>query len=285
MKSKEKRWKKTLYENQGFPDNYTDKTFLRDLRKNIAFKEISFFEAFKGSLVIQQEICAVTAFVIIYVYLYNGWVNAQLLFYVISSITLLGLIMHRIFTERSVRTELSNDMRTVLIFLVFGHLFSPVLHTLTDTISTDSIYTMTFCMMFVHLLFCDYGFPVAIVSNSVSLSAAIFGSVCLASRLPSAFHAFVLLTIGIECFVLFPYVRHRISKSIVISFVFVSIVLGVLFFMSTVITVLFGLIVILLNLVCPFLFVRYQKHKENIYGPWDEAVVNDAVNINELIYE
>lgn len=279
-----KPWKKILYENQGYPDTYTDKTFLRDLRKNISYREVKYSEAFISTLVVQQEVCAVTGFVIIYVYLYNGWVDPNFVFYTSTILTTLGLIAHRIFTEKTFRNRLNQDIRTVLIFLVFGHLFSPVLHTLTDTISTDSIYTMTFFMMFIHLLFSDYGFPVAIVSNSISLSAAVFGSVCLASRLSSAYHAFVLLTVAIEFFVLFPYIRQKICKSLTITLFIVITLLFLLFFISTVTAALYLISVLFLNLLCPYLFVKYQVYKDNIYGPWDEAVVNDAININDLIY-
>ncbi|KAJ8973773.1 hypothetical protein NQ317_002976 [Molorchus minor] len=113
-----------------------------------------------------------------------------------------------------VKEKLGHDLRTVLTFVVFGQLFSPVLHTLTDTISTDTIYTTTFFMLLVHLIYFDYGVSAAIVSNSLSLSAAVFASICLASRLPSAHHAFILMTVATETFVLFPLLRKELRKPI-----------------------------------------------------------------------
>ena len=47
------------------------------------------------------------------------------------------------------------------------------------------------------------------VSSSVSLNAAIFAAVCLASRLPSAFHGFVLVSLAVLIFALFPDFRVR----------------------------------------------------------------------------
>ena len=48
-------------------------------------------------------------------------------------------------------------MKTTCIFLAFGYGLSPVLMTLTDTISTDTIYAMTVAMLLANLLFHDYG--------------------------------------------------------------------------------------------------------------------------------
>ena len=48
-------------------------------------------------------------------------------------------------------------MKTAVIFVGFGFGLSPILMTLTDTISTDTIYAMTVFMLLGNLLFHDYG--------------------------------------------------------------------------------------------------------------------------------
>ena len=47
-------------------------------------------------------------------------------------------------------------MKTVVIFFGVGYGLSPVLMTLTHTISTDTIYAMTAFMLLANLLFHDY---------------------------------------------------------------------------------------------------------------------------------
>ena len=49
------------------------------------------------------------------------------------------------------------------------------------------------------------------VSSSISLNASIFASVCLASRLPTSFHAFVVVSLAVVMFALFPDFRLRIK--------------------------------------------------------------------------
>ena len=53
--------------------------------------------------------------------------------------------------------SVSDDMKTVILFIGASYGLSPVLMTLTRTTSTDTIYAMTFFMLLANLLFHDYG--------------------------------------------------------------------------------------------------------------------------------
>lgn len=277
-----KPWRKILYEDQGYADNFTDKTFLRDLKKNINIKEISIKEAAFGALIFLQQLCTVIIFCLFYIYLYNEWIDPSTMLNYTSIISLLGFVIYYL---KNRNVMIRQNIRTLIIYLLFGRLFSPVLHTLTDTISTDSIYTMAFLMLLVHLIFFDYGVDVAIISNSLSLSAAMFASICLASRLASPHHAFVLLTIAIKCFLLFPTLRKSLVNQFVpLTITLILIISLVLYSISSTSFISFISLLLFINVFCPILFVRYQKYKENIYGPWDEAVIRNAININDLIY-
>ncbi|KAK9679302.1 Phosphatidylinositol N-acetylglucosaminyltransferase [Popillia japonica] len=256
-----KSWKKILYEDQGYPDDYTDKTFLKDLRKNVKIEEITLTEAILGATCLIQELCTVVFLTLVYVHLYNDWIHPDVVMISSNIIVLLGFLLYN---------------KTINL--------AKVLYTLTDTISTDTIYAMTFLMMVIHLIFFDYGLSAAIVSNSLSLSAAIFGSICLASRLASSYHALSLITVAISCFLLFPVLRNKYPKSVIITILLIFSVLYILFKVSKVMTAVFVIALIFIGLVCPILFIRYQSYKQNIYGPWDEAIIDNAVHINDLIY-
>lgn len=279
-------WRKNLYDNAEYPDNYTDDTFLEELRTNLSVREPSLGECVCGSGAVLSEICTVTLFVLVYTYLHNDWVDARLVFMVTSALTASAFVYCRLRLARSPpRSPVTEELKTLLIFLAFGYIFSPVLHTLTDTISTDTIYTMTFFMMCTHLVFFDYGLPAAaLASNSLSLNAAMFGSICLASRLASPYHAFVLMTVSIECFVLLPVMRERLgaedeaagsSPRQLYRFVAPVITLCVLGHTCVPAAVFFCALALFLTLVCPSVFLAWHKHKYNIYGPWDEAIVQD----------
>ncbi len=49
------------------------------------------------------------------------------------------------------------------------------------------------------------------VQQSLSLNAAIFASVCMASRLPTTWHAFATVTVAVEMFALWPILRRKLK--------------------------------------------------------------------------
>lgn len=250
MIQRKRTWKKNLYENTDYPDNYTDKTFLEELKKNVHITEISPLTAVLGAGLVTQEMCIVVFFVIVYVYLYNGWIEPETVFVQSSLVAAVGYLTYRILlTNKNYYDVMVKDLRTVLIFVVFGYVLSPILKTLTDTISTDTIYAMTTFMMIIHFIFFDYGVSAAIVSSSLSLNAAIFGSVCLASRLASPFHAFVLLSNAVECFVLLPILLSKGRGSVIVLAAMITVAIYALWTVSLIMMFLFVCVTLLMYCV------------------------------------
>lgn len=267
-------WKKILFGNIGYPDNYTDPTFLKDLQKNKNVKIFEFKEAFLGVTKLNFQISTVTAFLLIFHAMYVDHIEPNAILIYSSLATVVGYIIY-IRNEFSIST-FSDHMKTVLSVLVFGYISSPLLHTLTHSISTDTIFTMTFFVMFFHLIFFDYGVPAFMVSTALSLNAAIFGAICLSSRLSSSFHAFTLLIVSSEFFALLPIFMERFWSPfwmLVIAIVSSYFLLKVSF--SVWLT--YSIISFFVNFVCPYVFVDQQKHKNNIHGPWDEAIVKEDI--------
>ncbi|XP_055690749.1 phosphatidylinositol N-acetylglucosaminyltransferase subunit C [Lutzomyia longipalpis] len=267
-----KRWRKNLYENQGFEDNYTPKTFLKELQKNQNVREFTFLEAICGATKVSQQISIVVAFLILYHGLFTRWLSPETVLLHSSLATLTGYVIYLATCERRLSGAVARHSKTVLGVLVFGFIFSPLLHTLTKSISTDTIYSVTFFVFCLHLIFFDYGLEAHMVSRAISLNAAIFGSICLSSRLDTSFHAFVLLATVVELFVLLPILLRRFWAPPLLLPTFI----GCMIFLHsislpTLITYILGLLAI--NVLFPWLFVRSQPFKHIIHGPWDEAVV------------
>ena len=90
---------------------------------------------------------------------------------------------------------------------------TPILKTLTEDTSSDTIWAFTICLFLANLLTHDY--TTVPESNirfpSISLNAAIFASVLLASRLPSNSHVFGLLSFAVSLFALYPILRRLIK--------------------------------------------------------------------------
>ncbi|XP_023943895.2 spliceosome-associated protein CWC27 homolog isoform X1 [Bicyclus anynana] len=278
---KKKAWAKNLYENRDYPDNYTDSKFLEDLRKNLYVEKVTLNEAVHGSFRVVLRLCICVLYAILFMYMYNRWVHTHTVIYLSISVAFVCYFLY--FGIEG--GDLLVHFKIVLIYLVIGYILSPVLHTLTDTVSTDTIYAWAVIMMVVHLMFFDYNVPAAFVSKSLSINAAIFSSVCLVSRLSTPFDAFVLLTISVKLFVLSPQLFQTVLRSNLFVMLFVITLLVTVISLYTVSGVwltYFVISVLFLSGYCPVMFVRWQKYKDNIYGPWDEAIINNSDEFDDF---
>ncbi|XP_045782282.1 spliceosome-associated protein CWC27 homolog isoform X2 [Maniola jurtina] len=278
---KKKAWAKNLYENRDYPDNYTDSKFLEDLRKNLFVEKVTLKQAVKGSFYVVLRLCICVLYAILFIYMYNKWIHTHTVIYASIGVACVCYLLY-FYIEGG---ALLMHLKIVLIYLVIGYILSPVLHTLTDTVSTDTIYAWSVIMMLVHLMFFDYNVPAAFVSKSLSINAAIFSSVCLVSRLSTPFDAFVLLTISVKLFVLSPQLFKSVSSSGLFVTLFSVTLLVTVFSLYTVSGALlsyFVILVLFLSGYCPVMFVRWQKYKDNIYGPWDEAIINNSDEFDDF---
>ncbi|XP_046975017.1 spliceosome-associated protein CWC27 homolog isoform X1 [Vanessa cardui] len=278
---KKKVWSKNLYENRDYPDNYTDGKFLEDLRKNLFVEKVTLKQAVLGSFRVVLRLCLCVLYAILFVYMYNKWVHTHTVIYLSITIAFVCYILY-ICVEGG---AFLRHFKIVLVYLVIGYILSPILHTLTDTVSTDTIYAWAVIMMLVHLMFFDYDVPAAFVSKSLSINAAIFASVCLVSRLSTPFDAFVLLTISVIFFVLSPQLFQALLRTrlfLALFFVTLTVTLVSLYAVSLNLLCYFSFFVFILSGYCPVMFVRWQIYKDNIYGPWDEAIINNSNEFDEF---
>ncbi|XP_013136772.1 PREDICTED: peptidyl-prolyl cis-trans isomerase CWC27 homolog isoform X1 [Papilio polytes] len=280
--TRKKPWVKNLYENRDYPDNYTDRKFLEELRKNLFIEKVTLKQAVQGSFRVVLRLCLCVMYAVLYVYMYNNWIHTYTVIKSSVAVSSACYILY-VFYEGS---DLVRHFKTVLVYLVIGYILSPILHTLTDTVSTDTIYAWAVIMLLVHLIFFDYDVPAALVSQSLSINAAIFASVCLVSRLSTPFDAFILLTVSVIFFVLSPQLfqvfLHTRLFLVLFSVVLFLTLVG-LYTVSITILCYFVMLVVVISVYCPIAFVRWQKYKDNKYGPWDEAVIEDCDDLDDSL--
>lgn len=275
-----KPWEKVLYKKQNVPDNYVDKTFLSDMRKNVNLYKYSWFEALTGICVVTHEIASTVLFLVTFIYLKEDAFSISTVLAAMTSLILVSATIQQLTSTNwwiFDRQSANKHAKSAVIFILFGYMFSPVLKTLTQSISTDTIYATASLMLVTHVVFQDYGADAAIVSSGLSLNSALFAAVCLASRLPTVQHTFALVVLAVMSFVLLPLLRKRLKGDVlglvVVTGLFVVVVFAALLGVSGVYATLFAVLCFCVNVLFPALFVYSQKYKENIFGPWDEAVV------------
>lgn len=261
---KTRNWSRNLYEKTDFPDNYTpDDCFLAAIERNKNLNKYSLHESIACASQVSLQFSSVILFYSSYIYLNQGWISS---FNLLKLDLLLALIAYLIARTSS---SFLDDFRHLIIFVCFGFGLTPVLFKLTDTISTDTIHTMSWIMLFLHLLLHNYSVK-AHDTEPMSLNASLFSAVCLASRLDSSWDAFVLLSVAVVLFVLFPMARAQLG--VIVAFVAEFVVVGVCFSISWAFGLGVTCALVFVNMIAPMLFVNWQSYKETIHGPWDEAV-------------
>ena len=187
----------------------------------------------------------------------------------------------------------------------FGTLLilSPVLRTLTMSWSEDTIYAMTVILLFTHAIVHDYGYIYRErdageklhdnlhdlsrvwrqVDNTLSLNAAMFAAVILASRLDTVTHVFAFIFLAITGFMMLPTAQKCVymlnptfynKHMTLITIAFTEIVL--LCYGGGLLGALYAVCIFFVAIVCPFLFVKCHSLRTELKGPWDIAHVEAA---------
>lgn len=280
-------WRKVLWERQPFPDNYVDRRFLEELRRNEGLRQYRYWAVVKEAGFVGQQLSCVAIFISLWLYMEQGLLSPEALLWSSLLCALIGYGLYRSLMSPvelgcETRTRLA-DLQSAAIFLSFTFGFSPVLKTLTESVSTDTVYAMSAVMLLAHLISFPYDHPSP--PGSLSLNAALFASVCLASRLPGALHTFAMLSCALEVFALWPCLLQRLRENKPSHFPAVCVGVcvggvGGLGSQSAGGAMLLALVLAGVTLLCPLLLLRLQRDKNNIQGPWDEAEIHeDAMSL------
>ncbi|KAK3847414.1 MAG: phosphatidylinositol N-acetylglucosaminyltransferase subunit C [Linnemannia gamsii] len=277
-----KQWRKLLYVKQDYPDNYVDDTFLEELQKNANVRHYEYWSVVLESTIISQHISSIVIFVAVFIYLYLEMLTSHTLITIGTAGSAIGYGFWD--WSNTMLTPDSNFQRrkifkgAVLFFLTLLGL-TPILKTLTEKTSEDTIWALTVILFLANLAFHDYGsgnqrnikYP-----GSLSTNAAIFASVVLASRFKTNMHVFGLMSFAVQWFALFPMLRRQIRSissrgNLALTIVLFLTATTLFSQISPAIVVIYIIGMIFLTFVCPFWLIWIQRYKNEIHGPWDEA--------------
>lgn len=270
-----KKWKKILYEDNGYPDNFTpNECFLAAIEKNKNVRLYTLFECFRGAAEVGKEMSLVVIFWCCYSSLLSQDLSPKTLLLVMGFVLIFGFTFHLWMTEQLTLPSLVYGLKTTLLFSTIGWALSPVLYKLTDSVSTDTVHTTAGASLFLHLITHDYGLPGPLVSKTIALNSAVFSSVCLASRFPTHLAAFSLLCQAVFSFLLSFLARPSLPSPLLVAVILNVVSLSWLAKLPAPTPLIFltAGIQLLLQVFCPLLFYHFQSAKQTIHGPWDEAV-------------
>ncbi|CAI9772155.1 unnamed protein product [Fraxinus pennsylvanica] len=289
------KWRKVAYGGMqpGFEDNHTDESFLEDMIMNASVVKRDFLKVMLDSVSISQYVCIVALVVLAWTYTLRSTFNENSL--MLLDVILLGAGFFVILlTAEMLSFDLLLSYILKIFFFITGlYVLSPIYHTLTRSISSDSIWALTASLLVLHLFLHDYSgstvkAPGALenptFTRNISLNASIVASLLIASRLPSRLHVFAIVLFSLQVFLFAPLVSYCIKKCsfrlhLCFSFGLMAATLFFVYRLHALLFVLLSGVLVFVNLVGPYWLIRIQEYKFEINGPWDEAKL--CFNITE----
>ncbi|CAJ1897824.1 unnamed protein product [Cylindrotheca closterium] len=181
-----------------------------------------------------------------------------------------------------------------LFMALFLRFLAGVLQTLTASYSSDTVHALAIGGLVLHLLACDFDYANGHTeSNGVdttgrppfkggtlSLTAAFFSTILLASRLEENVSVYIFVTYSVILFALYPAARHRVaiatkSKYRAVPFAMtLQLVFMTFLLLSTYEAIFAGAVFVTLCLLVPGWVYTLQSSKTQLRGPWDIAHVS-----------
>ncbi|VDK43246.1 unnamed protein product [Anisakis simplex] len=286
------KWRKILYERQPYSDYYSGgDEFLKDLKTNgefflLSLVKYSFLEAVCGAcrVVLHEE--AIVIYAIIFSWIEDLNDGALYIFAWLIAIVLPFYVVHSKLAAVT-WSILYDHFLTLLTLVFFGYALTPIIRTLTDTVSTDTIYAMSTILFILSFLFHDYAMNAPLVSMVFSVNLSLAASICLVSRIKSDEMAFNLLAISMTLFSYWPILRNELtlryslSPLLLVCFFCPSTTVILYCYSTKLLAFLQFSLHLFVVIICPWIFIKMQPLKNTIHGPWDEACL-DAMRMSKI---
>ncbi|KAL3943057.1 MAG: hypothetical protein SGBAC_002834 [Bacillariaceae sp.] len=219
------------------------------------------------------------------------------LFFAWVSFILTTAIFSRISSERgsiTQREKLQTRGADSLFMALFLRFIAGVLQTLTASYSSDTVHALAIGGLVLHLLACDFDYANGFTEScgvdtkgrppfkggTLSLTAAFFSTILLASRLEENVSVYIFVTYSVILFGLYPAARNRVaiatkSKYEAVPFAMTLQLVFMTFLLMNANEAIFaGAIFATFCLLVPVWVYVLQSSKVQLRGPWDIAHVS-----------
>lgn len=299
--SKRQPWKKLLYLNQRYPDNYTHELFLSQLRRNTTVVKYSYLKLVDDFSLIAQHLSMLLLVVLIFIGIYyQNWNPITPAIY-FSILTMIGFALWDATSDKDTRTTPGGTMankipmqnmvpnqtgggrsklKSSILLLFILLLLSPVLRSLTKATASDSIWAIASGLTLANTLLHEYAMAsdLATCKPIVSTNIAFSNAIVLASRLGSNVSVFCFVLCSIEISILLPIFDIHVRQFPLLLYhrtLFLMITVLVCVIVAKVLSLQFLVIWVCgqvgIVLVLPMYFLFLQKYKNELQGPWDSA--------------
>lgn len=307
-------WRRILYAAQPYPDTYLPSdTYAPPIKQVDEPSHLSIITALSP---LTQNINVFVVFLGLFHRLEQGQIQAApLILACLAALLVCSLLGLATTWRRSTSKDHGNISSSVTtspssivsfaVLLLLLYALSPVLKTLTEATTSDTIYPLSLMLFALHICLADNILrpegvihrdsidssqdttksarrsakargppPPPQLFSALSLNAATAASLVLASRLPSNAHVFALLFTSILAFALFPIYSRRtcgILLRLAISLVLILLAISSTAFVSSTLAVLVAIVNGFVLLVVPAWMKASKRGKVRYDGPWKVA--------------
>jgi phosphatidylinositol N-acetylglucosaminyltransferase subunit C len=280
-----RQWKRVLYENQNFPDNYIDsQRIFEQLDYSVGGVDVfSYLSVVRSTSTVAQQISVVAVFLAIYKYIRmnDSYTTLSRLAGFDCFLLVIGHIFHRALDSPvTLQPSIGELLRGVFLFGVCVRVAAPALQTLTSSFSSDTIHALAITFSAVHLVSYDYGYihekEVETYSGTISLNAAMITAVLLASRLHDVETVFSFMLLAVICFSFYPTVarlmyQRSFALHLAVTLLQCLLASSILLSLDLVLFIIFLSIILFIWVICPLWLQQMQVYKRSLKGPWDIA--------------
>ncbi|KAI5962622.1 GPI2 [Candida pseudojiufengensis] len=280
-------WKKLLYLQQPYPDNYNDESFLSQLKRNTTVAKYSYLKLIDDFLLIMFYISCILLVNLLFIGIYlKNWnpIKPTIISSILSVIIYQFILkFHNFQRVSSSIKNLSINLKSFIIISFMILISSPILKSLTKSTSSDSIWAISFILNILNSIFFEYSsneFTVykPILSTNLSLS----NSIVLASRLNSTIDVFLFILFAIEINILLPLFDSsfrnlktppnlKILHYLVVFITFNLVNYWIYELLNYKFLIYWLISVIIIIFIMPGYFLFLQRYKNELQGPWDIA--------------
>lgn len=268
-------WKKLLWVKQPYPDNYVDKSFLSQLRRNSNVGTYQFWTVVRDTTVLLGNLALTLFFSGSFVAIYELKWDPRLFAVGASFVSLCFAVLFAFRTRDSAKLVAAVKSVVLILFAVLS--LTPVFTSLTRSTSSDSIWSITAWLCLINVAFSSRPLPESSSVLILSINIALCAAIMLASRLHSPQAVFCFMLFSIQTYVLLPtvarWLRQTSSRAYWILFTGLMVASSAASFLMLGYPglIMWWLVAISVVLGVPGLFLALQKYKDQIEGPWDPA--------------
>ncbi|KAK6205028.1 phosphatidylinositol N-acetylglucosaminyltransferase subunit C [Scheffersomyces amazonensis] len=285
-------WKKLLYLKQAYPDNYTDKSFLSQLKRNTTVAKYSYISLIEDFSLIILYVSSLLLVVLEFSGIYlHGW-SCILPTFITTILSIVGFGIVQFYDRLILSSDSASitsylNLKSFILIVFILLILSPILKSLTKSSASDSVWALSFVLCLFNTISHDYSMNSSSThgKNSQVLSAykptlstniSLSNAIVLASRLTSTSQVFLFILFAIQINILLPlfdFNVRRLKFRILHLILFISLftvvnylifkLLGfkiLIYWIISVVFIVFGM---------PSYFLFLQRYKNELQGPWD----------------